>query len=157
MSDLTITKAKPNPIGKDRMGNTVPSAQLAGEWIDFKNTDYSSFSLTNVELQHIAYTVTHPRGVWLKVMSFKGSLPAGKVTRVHSGGKVPLSLLPQIDVVGADYHLFTGKGYVWNNNQNDCPRLVLHNGATLSEIDKAAYTANSAEGKILARQGEFLV
>lgn len=157
MIDLTITQAKPNPAGKDRMGNTVPSTQLAGEWVDFQNTGYNSISLTNIELQHIAYTAMSPRGVWSKVMSFKGSLPSRKVARIHSGGKVPLSLLSQIDVMGADYHLFTGKSYVWNNAQNDCPRLVLRGGTTVSEIDKATYAANSAEGKILTRQGEFLI
>jgi hypothetical protein len=157
MKLLTITQAKPNPLGKDRPSSLVPPNQVAGEWVDFKNVSNQDVSLINIELHHIAYTSKQPRGVWEKVTGFKGVLSSSKVVRVQSGGKVLLSSLPQIDLIGADHHLFTEDTYVWNNDLEDSPRLVLNGGATLTEIDRASYAAGPQEGKILIRSGEILV
>lgn len=157
MLKLTIHQAKPNPSGKDRLGPTVPSTQLAGEWVDFKNTGDGSCSLTNVKLYHIAYTTSYPNGIWEEVMGFNGVLGVNKVIRVHSGGKVPLETLAPIDRSGADYHLFTGSGYIWNNDRSDSPRLALKNYGQINEIDKATYDAYPPEGKILKRQGSLLI
>lgn len=157
MKRLTITQAKPNPTGKDRLGNLVPSSQLAGEWVDFKNTGDESYPLNNIELQHIAYTPSYPNGVWDKVMGFSGNFGVGQVVRVHSGGEIPLESLAPEDFIGANYHLFTGKNYVWNNDKSDAPRLVLWQSGHIIEIDKASYSAYPPEGRILKRVGGALL
>lgn len=157
MTRLTITQAKPNPAGKDRLGNLVPSSQLAGEWVDFKNTGDEPYPLNNIELQHIAYTPSYPNGVWDKVMGFSGNLGVGQVVRAHSGGEIPLESLAPEDFIGANYHLFTGKNYVWNNDKSDAPRLVLWQNGHITEIDKASYSAYPPEGRILKRVGGALL
>jgi hypothetical protein len=157
MKQLTISQAKPNPAGKDRLGNLVPSSQLVGEWVDFKNTGDELYPLNNIELQHIAYTPSYSNGVWDKVMGFSGNLGVGQVVRVHSGGKIPLENLAPEDFIGANYHLFTGKNYVWNNNKSDSPRLVLKQNGQIFEIDKTSYSAYPIEGRILKRVGEQLI
>ena len=157
MKQLLITQPKPNPSGKDRFGNVVPSSQLAGEWVDFKNTGNEGYPLENIKLHHIAYTTQYPNGVWEQVMGFTGTLGVGEIVRVHSGGKIPLENLFSIDMSGANYHLFTGERYIWNNDRSDCPRLVLKQNGQTYEIDKATYLAYPQEGRILLRQGTQLL
>jgi len=157
MKQLLITQAKPNPSGKDRFGNVVPSSQLAGEWVDFKNTGNEGYPLENIKLHHIAYTTQYPNGVWEQVMGFTGTLGVGEIVRVHSGGKIPLENLFSIDMSGANYHLFTGERYIWNNDRSDCPRLVLKQNGQTYEIDKATYLAYPQEGRILLRHGTQLL
>jgi hypothetical protein len=156
MPDLFITKAKPNPNGKDRLGSTVPSQQLAGEWVDFKNNTSGSLSLNNVLLQHIAYPNGHPNGVWETACDFKGNLRSGEIVRVHSGGEIDLNLLSYDDRLGADHHVFTGNGYIWNNNRSDTPRLIVKLNGVADEIDRAMYREYPTEGKILVRKGNLL-
>lgn len=153
MKALRITQAKSNPSGKDRIGNVVPSSQLAGEWVDFMNIGDEPYSLDDVKLQHIAYRAGYPDGVWEEVIRFSGSLPAGETVRVHSGGEIPLTSLQAIDTQGADHHIFTGKNYIWNNSKSDTPRL-RHIDTT---VDKATYGANPPEGKVLKRNGDYLL
>lgn len=157
MKKLLITQAKPNPSGRDRLGNIVPSSQLAGEWVDFKNSGDEDYPLQNIKLHHIAYTAQYPNGAWEEVMGFKGILRVGKVVRVHSGGEIPLDSLFPVDRTGADFHLFTGGNYIWNNNRSDSPRLVLKQNGQTYEIDRASYNAYPQEGKILKRMGNQLI
>ena len=157
MKKLLIAQAKPNPSGRDRLGNIVPSSQLAGEWVDFKSAGDEGYPLENIKLHHIAYTAQYPYGVWEEVMGFNGTLGVGKVVRVHSGGKIPLENLLPIDRTGADFHLFTGGNYIWNNSKSDSPRLVLKQNDQTYEIDRASYTAYPGEGKILRRVGSQLI
>ena len=99
MKRLNVTKVKPNPSGRDRLGNYVPFSQLAGEWVDFKNIGDESFSLNSIELQHVAYTPPYPNGVWEKVMGFSGNLGVGRIVRVHSGGEIPIESLSPEDFI----------------------------------------------------------
>lgn len=155
MRKILITQAKPNPAGKDRYNVDIPNSQLAGEWVDIKNTGDEDVSLKNLELQHVAYKIGYPNGVWEKVRELSDiSLPVGTVVRIHTGGLTPLMNLQQVDRIGADYHVFTGKGYVWNNDRSDSPRVK--NVVSGAEIDKATYTS-APEGKILKRSGNYLV
>lgn len=155
MRNLTVSQAKPNPAGKDRYPINIPNYQLAGEWIDFKNSGIINMSLDNIKLYHIAYTREKPEGEWEEVMEFQGTLKVGEVIRIHSGGETPLTSLRPIDVTGADYHLFTGKNYIWNNDKSDT--VGLWNTTQKVWVDKAKYNTNPAEGKILKRLGEMLV
>ena len=143
---LKIIKAKPNPLGKDRINNIIPVLQLAGEWVDIKNTGNESVSLDSIKLQHIAYTIVYPNGVWTKVIKFNGFLGAGEIIRVHSGGEVLLNLLPREDYLGANYHLFTGENFVWNN-PGDTARLVINQQV----LDQVSYL-NAPNGVILIRR-----
>jgi hypothetical protein len=153
---LTIIRIKPNPAGKDRPGHGAPTpAQLAGEWVDFRNDTGRDVMLDGVSLWHLAYKAGG-QTEWQKVQSFSGNLPAGKIVRVHSGQKRDLSVIRQEDMAGADYHVFTGEdAYVWNNRQGDSP--LLWKEATKETIDKASYAPNPSEGAVLVRQGDQLV
>ncbi len=150
---LRIIKAKPNPAGKDRIGNLAPQSQLAGEWVDIRNNGSSPMDLSNIELYHWAYRKSEPG--WELVMNFKGSLPAGEIMRIHSSGKIPIEQLVPIDRQGADHHLFSGSGYVWNNDKEDKP--TLWNKATREYVDRTSYDAYPPEGKILQRFNDKLI
>jgi Lamin Tail Domain len=151
---LQITRIKPNPTGKDRnrYGQT-PAAQLAAEWVDFQNNGIASTDLGSVELWHRAYH--HGQAPTRdKVTSFTGALPAGKTVRVHSGSG-PDSVIRDEDRRGADYHVFTGRDYVWNNKEGDTP--ALYNPATKVTLDSASYDPDPPEGEVLVRSGGKLV
>lgn len=150
---LQIIKAKPNPAGKDRIKNFAPQIQLAGEWVDIQNNGISSVDLANVELYHWAYKT--PEDGWELVMKFTGLLPVGKIMRVHSSGKIPIEQLTLVDRQGADYHLFSGSGYVWNNDKEDNP--MLWDKKTEKYIDVTSYSAYPPEGKILKRVNNKLI
>lgn len=150
---LEIIKAKPNPAGKDRVGNLALQSQLAGEWVDIKNIGHSPVSLSNIQLYHWAYGQAENK--WELVMDFSGSLPPGEIMRVHSSGKIPLDQLSPIDRQGADYHLFSGSGYVWNNDKEDKP--TLWDKREKEYVDKTFYDAYPGEGEILERVNNKLV
>ncbi len=154
---LYIVKAKPNPLGKDKIGSFLPKNQLAGEWIDIKNIGNNPVDLTNMALYHWAYKQPEPK--WELVMLFKGltlsHLPAGNVMRVHSGGVIPIADLLTIDRIGAEYHLFSGKGYVWNNDKSDKP--IIWDSKLEVYVDQTSYDAYPADGKILNRVNDKLI
>jgi hypothetical protein len=158
MKTLQISQLKPNPAGKDRtrFGPGSPT-QLAGEWVDVKNTGTAPINLENVELNHKAFSPQDPAGRWQAVMVFpKFSLPAGNVVRVHSGKHRDVSVIGAADQAGADYHAFTGAdAYIWNNRDGDT--AALWDVAQQKWIDGAAYDPNSPEGVILVRLGSKLI
>ncbi|HXG50824.1 MAG TPA: hypothetical protein VNN77_05375 [candidate division Zixibacteria bacterium] len=153
MRSLQVIRAKPNPTGKDRHGPYIPPKQLAAEWVDFKNDGTETFPLSGISLQHIAYQPGCRNGKWDKVMGFQGDLGVGQVIRVHSGGEIPLSQMNAEDAQGADFHLFTGKNYIWNNDCGDSAGLWNGN----AWVDKASYDPHPPEGRILRRVGNKLV
>lgn len=153
---LLLIRIKPNPAGKDRPPHGSPSAaQLAAEWVDFRNDAGVSVGLDEVGLWHLAYSPNH-NPEWRRVMGFTGTLTAGQVVRVHSGLKRDVSVIRHEDLVGADHHVFSGEdAYVWNNKQGDSP--LLFDEKARQTIDKASYAPNPPEGMVLVRQGEQLV
>lgn len=86
-------------------------------------------------------------------MGFQGNLGVGRTVRVHSGGNIPLYDMNAEDAQGADFHLFTGKNYIWNNDCGDTAGLWDGSAWT----DKAAYDPNPPEGVILRRVGDKLI
>jgi hypothetical protein len=156
MKTLQTIRLKPNPSGKDRTRRGgATAAQLGGEWVDIQNMGSTAVDLTGVKLYHIAYSGAVDNGRWEEVMSFKGSLGAGQVIRVHAGNG-SLSALHAVDKQGADYHLFIGRdAYVWNNDRGDCS--ALWQAGENDPFDKACYDANPPEGVILTRVGSKLV
>jgi len=157
MKTLRVVQLKPNPIGKDRDRFGAPSpAQLGAEWVDFKNTGAVAVDLQNVRLYHVAYAPGELYGHWEEIMSFQGSLPRGQVVRVHSGQTRDISVLRREDLLGADYHLFTGRdAYAWNNQKGDT--AALSDGSVSNLIDRASYDPKPPEGVVLVRIGEKLV
>ncbi|MEO8754635.1 MAG: hypothetical protein ABI624_18355 [Casimicrobiaceae bacterium] len=153
---LTIIRIKPNPAGKDRPAHGGPSAaQLAGEWVDFRNDAGQDMALNGISLWHLAYTPGR-QATWEKVTDFTGTLPAGKIVRVHGGETRALSVIRPEDLAGADYHAFSGRdAYVWNNKQGDSPLLYVE--STKQTIDQTSYAPNPPEGAVLVRQGDQLV
>lgn len=152
--NLTIIRIKPNPTGKDRPrhGSPTPS-QLAGEWVDFRNDTGSSVNLDGVALYHHAYTGQQWR--WARIMTFTGNLGAGEIVRIHSGQRRE-GVIAAEDLVGATYHLFTGKDeYVWNNVQGDAP--LLNYEPRNETIDTASYDPRPPEGAVFVRLGNKLV
>jgi len=150
-----IIRAKPNPIGKDKFGNLSVQVQLAAEWIDIANKGIDPLQINNLRLYHMTFSEYCVKLNYEQVLSFKGILKSGEVIRIHSGGVLPLNQLYAEDIRGADYHLFTGKNYIWNNRCGDSP--TLYNYITETIIDKADYFANPPEGKILVRVGNLLI
>jgi hypothetical protein len=153
---LTIIRIKPNPAGKDRPAHGSPApSQLAGEWADFRNDAGQDVALDGITLWHLAYAPGR-QPEWEKVTGFNGTLPAGKIVRVHAGERRAVSVIRSEDVSGADYHLFTGRdAYVWNNKQGDSP--LLYQDADKKTIDRASYAPNPPEGVVLVRPGDALV
>jgi hypothetical protein len=152
--DLLIIKAKPNPSGKDRgAGAFTPAAQLAAEWVDFQNTTQGSLDLSGVQLYHWAYV--NGKGEWQIAMDFNGILKSKEIVRVHSGGKISLEQMYYEDRIGAHYHLFTGKNYIWNNDKKDYPGLWYE--PKEQWLDKTEYDAYPIEGKILQRYNDKLI
>ncbi len=150
---LKITKAKPNPLGRDRIGTFTPPIQLAGEWVDIQNTTAFSIALGTVQLYQWAYK-PDGSGEWRLVISFSESLPAWKTMRIHSGSPLLTTQMNSVDVIGADYHLFTNKNYIWNNRKPDYPRLW--DTASRQWIDWTYYDAPVPNGKILIRVNDKL-
>lgn len=144
---LKIIKAKPNPFGKDHYAFSTPQQQLAGEWVDIKNESSDSIRLDDLELHHWAYTTNGEE--WEKVLGFSGTLSAGYIVRVHSGESIPISEMLEVDRIGANHHLFTGKNYVWNNDKLDKPSILSRESK--GWVDNTWYDAYPGEGVILKR------
>ena len=152
---LLIIKAKPNPIGKDRIGRIfTPASQLAAEWVDFQNIGTKDADLTGVSMYHLAY-LQNGSTEWELVMEFSGTLQPKKIVRVHSGDPISLDQMNLEDRNGADYHLFTRKNYIWNNKKIDKP--TLWHQRRKEYLDKTEYSAPVVEGKILERVNDKLV
>lgn len=154
---LQIIRLKPNPAGKDRVRSSTPSAsQLAGEWVDFKNTGSQAVDLAGLELFHLAYQAGGGKPDWQKVRSFSTwVLQPSQVVRVHSGAGQDTSIIRPEDSQGTDFHAFTGSNqYIWNNAEGDCAWLGW---TRTNQGDKACYDPNPPEGQVLLRVGEKLV
>ena len=141
MSNLLVTFALPNPVGKDRSASGVSNSQLNGEWAEFKNVINQTVSLDGVSLVHQTYNQSCQRTGSDSLMTFKGTLASGQSVRVHTGTGETFQ-------DGNVFHLFLNRGnYVWNNRCGDS--VILQSGGTI--VDWAAYGNNPPEGKILAR------
>ncbi len=149
MKSLKISKAKPNPLGKDWYEVDIPAAQLAAEWVEFKNEGNESFNLSNIGLYHKTRS-----GEFKLVYLFNRVLGVGLTIRVHSGGG-PESVLRPIDKEGAEINVFTGNTYVWNNDIGDEPGLWNRSNSVW--VDSTYYDPYPPEGAILFRLGGKLV
>ena len=86
MTELYITKATPNPAGKDHAAGRPPTNdQLNGEWLEFKNTTQRVLSLDDIRLVHNTFNNYCTKTGEATFVNFKGGVAAGKSIRVHSG------------------------------------------------------------------------
>lgn len=140
---LYITRALPNPAGKDRPPLGGPSnTQLNGEWVEFKNVSAASYDLNGVRLMHYTFNWKCEQTGEDEAMSFSGGLDPGYSVRIHTGSG-------QAYWEGSVRHLFAGRGnYAWNNGCGDT--TVLREPAG-SVVDWAHYASNPAEGDELQR------
>lgn len=152
---LLITKAKPNPAGKDRIGRFFTlTTQLAAEWVDFQNVTQTPINLDGVQMYHLAY-LSNGFTEWELAMDFSGTLPRGEIIRVHSGNPISIIQMNPEDRDGANYHLFTGKNYIWNNNKVDEPSLWYK--PSKQWVDQTKYDTPVSEGRILIRINDKLI
>lgn len=141
MPDLLVTRALPNPAGKDRSGGHAPNEQLNGEWVQFLNTTQGNLSLDGLALDHVTFNQYCQQTGAETLVTFTGSLGPGRSIRVHTG-------VGNGYWEGDVYHFFAGhRNYVWNNRCGDVVMLRV----ARSVIDSPAYGGNPPEGRILER------
>ncbi|MCB1103357.1 MAG: hypothetical protein H7A44_08120 [Opitutaceae bacterium] len=163
MPNLTVTRAKPNPAGRDRANGRSLPAQLLGEWVDITNTATTAISLGGSGLTHREYDAQGQ----LKQEStvyWQGSarqvLQPGQVLRVHTGRESDRAAMSYQDSVGAHYHAFAESyNFVLNNAQGDEPSIWAkdRNDRWSIRIDGAWYSPYPPEGIALRRMGDRLV
>jgi hypothetical protein len=144
MPDLYITKALPNPAGKDRTPtHQVTVDQLNGEWLEFQNISNKNLNLEGVHLDHYTFDNLCRQTGEAILVTLNCSLASRKSMRVHTGRG-------QAWWEGDLYHVYAGHGnYVWNNRCGDIAILRVASGG---KIDWASYLPNPGEGRILQRQ-----
>lgn len=137
MPELYITRAQPNPRGRDR-----GAAQLNEEWIEFRAD--ASRSLSGDEIIHNTYTSTcQPTSAETLYKFGAVSVAPGQLVRVHTGNGTN-------GWVGNTYHAYMGYSWFkWNNACGDVVTLAF-NGRTL---DSAAYRPNPREGELVRQLG----
>jgi hypothetical protein len=143
MSELTITRALPNPAGKDRTpAHLVTNQQLNGEWMEFGNTSERVLQLEDVTLSDYTFDHGCQKTGEAVVMAFTGGLRPGYSVRVHTGTGTPAD-------EGTIRHLYAGRGdFVWNNRCGDTGVLRNNRGEV---VDYAAYDPNPPDGCVLNR------
>ncbi|MBI4158290.1 MAG: hypothetical protein HY505_01540 [Candidatus Yanofskybacteria bacterium] len=158
MPDLTVLRAKVNPRGKDRRGPLTTNRQRNAEWVDIKNTSGRTLSVSGVAVFDHTFAPFACRTIGRRVIyQFPQlTLTPGQIVRIHSGNPVPVADLPEEDRLGADWHAFTSKDFVWNNTCGDTAE-IWSSGVSRVLIDKASYSPSPLEGKILTRVGAYLV
>lgn len=143
MPDLLVTRALPNPAGKDRVpGYLVDNDQLNGEWVEFRNTTQNMLTIDGVSIAHYTFNSYCRQTSEDVLTSFTGSMASGSSIRLHTGSG-------QSWDEGSIRHLYLGRGnYVWNNGCGDTAVLRVAAGGL---IDRASYDSNPPEGTVLNR------
>jgi len=137
MPRFTITRALPNPSGKDRTpSHQVTNQQLNGEWVQFANTAGQVVNLLGLSLHHYTFDRACSKTGEDIVTPFTGTLDSGQSIRVHTG-------TGNRQWEGSVFHFYLGKGnFIWNNLCGDT--VVLRAGADLADFPD--YTELGDEG-----------
>ncbi len=163
MPNLTVTRAKPNPAGRDRANGRPIVSQLLGEWVDLTNTASTAINLGGAGLTHRTYDAQgrlEPNSTIYWQGSAAIVLQPGQVLRVHTGRESDRGVMNYEDSVGAHYHAFAeSNNFVLNNAQGDEPSIWAKdsNGRWSIRIDGAWYSPHPPEGAVLRRSGDNLV
>jgi hypothetical protein len=142
MFQLTVTRALPNPLGKDRTAShQVTNQQLNNEWIEFANTSAGKSPLDSLTLDHYTFNHACTKTGEDRVCGFTGWLESGQSMRVHTGSGTNY-------VEGLVIHVFLNRSnFIWNNQCGDT--IVLRAGGSV--VDWASYGGRPAEGAVLQR------
>jgi hypothetical protein len=143
MASLYVTRAHPNPIGKDKLRWDPPSNEkLNEEWVEFRNITVSKLQLAGVSLHDNTYDSNCSSTGERQLTPFTGELESGGSVCVHTGAG-------QNSFDGDVHHLYLGRqNFVWNNRCGD--RVVLRVNGDL--LDWAYYDPNPPEGGVLRRR-----
>ena len=141
---LKITRALPNPPGKDRTKNFIPKEQLNHEWVEFVNTTNTPLNLGGVSVSHETFRGLERTGTE-ELDSFLGHvvIQPGQTFRLHTGRG-----LVYTDSLGVHHSYLNRDNYVWNNDAGD--RITLRDRLG-NVIDSAWYYPFPPEGIILLR------
>lgn len=143
MPDLLVTRALPNPAGKDRTpGHLVKNEQLNGEWIEFQNTTQKTLTIDGVSIAHHTFNAYCQNTGEDQLTTFTGPMPSGSSIRLHTG-------IGEAWDEGSIRHLYLNRrNFVWNNQCGDAAVLRVKDGGL---IDWAAYAPQPPEGAVLNR------
>lgn len=143
MPDLLVTRALPNPAGKDRRYPHPPTdEQLNGEWVEFANAGGRLLSLDGVSMAHYTFDRACGKTGEDKLITFNGTLKPTYSIRLHTGHGVTWA-------EGPIWHLYAGRSnYVWNNVCGDTA-VLRNDGAEC--IDWASYDPQPPDGVVLNR------
>lgn len=111
---IKINRVEPNPVGPDYR------SKLNEEWIEIKNSGYSSENLSGWKIWHRA----QPKGNFLKAYEFsRFVLDSGMAVKVHTGSATDTTT-----------DLFMGRGnFIWNNTGDEA-QLDNAEGKTVSTM-----------------------
>lgn len=137
-----VTKAHPNPQGKDKPAYQAPSNdKLNQEWVEFKNISNAAVKLDGVTLHHLTFDGSCNKTGEDQLMSFQGELQSGYSIRAHTGSGTTY-------LEGTIYHLYAGRSnYAWNNACGD--RATVKIAGKIN--DWAYYDPNPSEDVVLLR------
>jgi hypothetical protein len=142
MAQLTITRAVPNPSGKDRTpSHLVTNQQLVEEWIEFANTSGFRLDLVGFALDHYTFDRACTKTGEDRLTTFTGYLEAGQSMRVRTGSGNAF-------IEGLVAQVFLNRNnFIWNNQ---CGDTVVLRGS-LGVVDWASYAGQPGEGAVLQR------
>ncbi len=142
MPKLMVSRAHPNPSGKDRTpSHQVTNQQLIDEWIELANTTALNLPLDGFALNHYTFDHACSKTGEDRLIELSGYLEKGHSLRVHTGSGSTFT-------EGQVKHVFLDrKNFIWNNQCGDT--VVLRTEGRV--VDFASYAAVPAEGVILHR------
>jgi len=146
MPDLMVTRALPNPPGKDHAPGRMPTNEkLNEEWIEFRNATDRRLSIMGCSLAHNTFSAQCVKEREEHLLTFSGfEIGPGHVVRVHTGTGTDY-----VDTIGTLVHLYAGRSnFVWNNR---CGDTAVLRAANNSLIDWASYKGGVGNGVILKR------
>lgn len=140
---LKITKAVPNPVGKDKVAYFAPNHQLVNEFFQIENVGIFAVDVGNTVFSHLTWDGWQITGEEKLGWFARGLiLQPGEALRVHSGYGVDSR---ENGIV----HVYRNAGnYVLNNHQGD--RITLRDSSG-KVLDSAWYAPYPAEGEVLLR------
>lgn len=159
---ILISRAKPNPAGKDRAGSVPLPAQLLGEWVDIQNNGPAAVTLAGVFLSNQEFApgcVPGSLRTYWEGSSVR-SLAPGQVVRIHTGRSQDQAQMNSTDYQGVNFHAFAEAGnFILNNRCGDNLGLWMKrpDGSWASALDSTGYYPNPGEGTVLNRVGGRLV
>jgi hypothetical protein len=144
MPALYITRAQPNPRGRDTASQgQALNSKLNEEWVEFRAD--ASRNLIGDSLSHLTFSTygCSPTGRDELVKFGSLQVDAGDLVMVHTGSGTS-------GWVGRTYHVYLGRRwFIWNNGCGD-RAILAYSG---QEIDHAYYASNPPEGELVRVAG----